>query len=168
MKVSNLSGSVVLSIVLGLIVGFALGVLWQNSAVSENSNEEEVTLGDINLSEEFESFTELEVVSGSGSISVKDQKDGDFVLVSKIDIENDGWVAVREDSDNGFGNILGALFVEAGSHSDVQVPLLRGTEAGNKYYVVLFADNGDRLFNHTVDPIIQKDGEVVVSSMVAN
>lgn len=173
---NNFSGPVILALVIGLIVGFALGVWWQNSVDKSPEVEENVVTFEQNeVSDEFGGSTTLvdnvpsvATQAGTGMIVVEDQAAGASVLVSKVIAGQGSWLAVREDMDGALGNILGATYIEAGDYGDVTVPLRRGTESGNTYYVVLFGDNGDDIFNYTVDGMVQVDGELVLGSMTTN
>jgi len=174
MKGNNLSGVVILSLVIGLIVGFALGVLWQNSAQQTDDSKDTVQLGDVSIDETVEAVVEEQkqtfktTVSGSGSIAVDDQGAGSSVVVARIEMNQIGWVAIREDVNGQLGNILGAVLVTEGVHENIQVPLLRDTQKEKTYRAVLFGDNGDKLFNHTVDSMLEMNGTVISDSMVTN
>jgi hypothetical protein len=179
MNKSNFSGPVVLAIVIGLIIGFTAGVVWINSfdkEVEEKVNEkidsieeennESPFLNDVSNTEARNAFV-LQTASGVGSVVVSDQVEGDTVTVSSVSIGEDGWIAVRDARDNGLGNILGATYVTEGDYVNKEVKLLRNTESGELYEVILFSDNGDREFNHLVDAVIQKDDVTIADQFLA-
>ena len=177
MNGNNFSGPVVLALVIGLVIGFALGVFWKNMMDPKMDADTNVVSDEISFNEEYTDsvvsryvegvdFVTL-FIEGEGTLQVEDQTAGTFVNVSSVNMSKDSWVAVREDMPGGFGNILGAKFVPAGTHTDVRVNVLRNTEAGNTYHVVLFEDNGDELFNYTVDGMMVQDGSAILSSFVA-
>lgn len=179
MNRSNFSGPVVLAIVIGLIIGFTAGVVWINSFNSDKERaektpeqasgeetEESPFLNDVSNTEARNSFV-LQTADGAGSVVVSDQSEGDVVLVNSVSLGADGWIAVREAQDNGLGNILGAVYVPAGDYVNHEVKLLRNTEKGELYEVILFNDNGDKVFNYLVDALIQKDSITIADRFLA-
>lgn len=98
-------------------------------------------------------------MTGSGeAVSVASQAAGVNVTVSSLTLAQPGWVAVRDSS----GRTLGAAWFDAGTHTGVSVPLLRSTEAGQSYQVLLYADSGnDHQFDLHSDVLItNSDGSV--------
>lgn len=111
--------------------------------------------------------------SGSGSsmavsgdaVSVSDQPAGDKVAVNSVYLPQMGWVAVRDSS----GHVLGAARLDAGTHSDVQVDLLRNTEAGEHYQVLLYIDDGDKVYDLHKDTLLtNSDGAVAGATFTAS
>ena len=98
------------------------------------------------------------------AITVDNQKAGAAVLVSLVSSDASAWLAVRENNNGLVGNILGAKRIDVGTSGNVEIPLLRSTEAGKSSYVVLFKDNGDRMFDFKTDPPMTADG-VFISKM---
>ncbi|MDZ4227447.1 MAG: hypothetical protein U1D26_03130, partial [Patescibacteria group bacterium] len=75
--------------------------------------------------------------TGNGEqVSVAAQPAGSSVAVASATLSQPGWVAVRDAS----GRTLGAAWFDAGTHTDISVPLLRATEAGQNYQVLLYVD----------------------------
>ncbi|GEM_PF-1087339 len=100
----------------------------------------------------------------SDTIQVENQRAGDTVRVQHAELALARWVVVREMLGNGdAGNMLGAKWLPAGTHADVDVKLLRGTTGGEEYYVVIFTDEGgDKKFDHEADkPLMTAAGSVV-------
>lgn len=96
------------------------------------------------------------------SISVDDQLAGDRVLLSNATFAKTGWAVVHEDNNGALGNALGAQRLEPGTHENVHVELLRNTETGNLYHVVLYTDNGDGEFSLKTDlPLRNTDNSYV-------
>ncbi len=88
---------------------------------------------------------------GSGeTVTVRDQAAGDSVVVASVTLSQTGWVAVRDDR----GWVLGAARFDAGTWTDITVPLLRGTEPSSNYQVLLYADDGDRVYDLHKDILI--------------
>ena len=68
-----------------------------------------------------------------------------------------GWIAVRDSN----GRTLGAGRLEAGTYANVEVPLLRATRAGERYQVLIYVDDGDRIFDLHEDILVTRpDGSV--------
>lgn len=141
----------------GIVVIIILGV-WMFAG---NGDEQEAVP---NISEEevIEENRDMPEVSAGGrgvlaptteargeSVSVSDQPAGETVLVDAISITSPSWVVVREE-----GWILGARRVDE-SGSEISVPLLRATEAGGSYEVVIYIDDGDRQFDHLKDMLVE-------------
>ena len=101
---------------------------------------------------------------GGKALSVQDQPAGSFVVVSSATLPQAGWVAVRDAS----GRTLGAAWLSAGTHQAVQVPLLRNTVAGGTYQVLIYSDNGDKVFDlHGDTLVMNSDGSVAGASFSA-
>src|SRR3989344_3134967 len=91
------------------------------------------------------------------SIDVVDQSAGVSVKVKEATFVQMGWIAVRDSS----GRTLGAGRFEPGAHVDVEIPLLRATIAGERYQVLIYVDDGDKLFDLHKDILITSaDGSV--------
>ena len=90
------------------------------------------------------------MVSTGEAVTVRDQAAGASVAVASVTLNQMGWVAVRDEN----GRVLGAARFEAGTMSDVSVPLLRATTASSSYQVLLYIDDGDREFDLHKDILI--------------
>lgn len=102
----------------------------------------------------------------ANTISADDQPAGTMVAVA-VKLEKEAWVAVHEDANGKLGNILGAQFFPAGTHLG-KIDLLRGTQAGKKYYVMLHSDDGNHTFDIKVDmPVKNAAGEPVMDAFMA-
>ncbi len=87
------------------------------------------------------------------SFSVVDQSAGGVVYVSSLTFPKESWIAVREDNDGVMGNILGARRYPTGEHTGA-IELLRDTQAGQTYYVVIYIDDGDKDFDHKKETLL--------------
>jgi hypothetical protein len=155
-EVKEQKGLVVAVIALGLIFGFVVGRALKGKEAGEIiADEEKVTVTE-EVSNNTTSTTNLSTVS-----VVDNQTAGKIVLVEKVKLTDNAWVVVREDMNGEMGNILGAQWLPKGTDSETTVELLRGTVAGNKYYVVLYNDNGDRIFGKDADTPMKNKGEVI-------
>jgi len=130
------------------------------------SNPEIEKEGPIANNEEIYSEVESKIKNEFSSLlSVSKQLAGDKVIISSVELENDSWIAINEKVNGELGNILGALWLPAGKHSDVEVELLRSTESGKSYFAVIRSDNGDKEFDHEIDlPLEDENGNILVSS----
>lgn len=147
--------------VIALIVGFLLGWIANGGdsepkATTEESEKTE-RVEETGTTTPSEAETETEPVSG-GDVTVENQAAGKTITVATVAADGDTWIAVRDDINGKPGNILGAKRVSTGTHTNVSVPLLRATESGKSYFIVLFTDNGDKKFDHKTDrPVFSQD-----------
>lgn len=95
------------------------------------------------------------------AITVSDQKPGITALVSLVSTDAPAWLALRENANGLVGNILGAKRIDVGTNGNVEIPLLRATQAGKSYFVVLFKDNGDKVFDFKTDAPMTADGVLI-------
>jgi len=151
-----------------IVILILIGAYWFFISSPAVPNEE--TDQPINNSEEIsssDSESKVEIPTSS-LLEVSDQSAGEMVKVSSVSLSADSWVAVHEERNGGLGNILGALWLPAGTHSNQEVELLRATESGTKYFVVIRSDNGDKEFDHEIDlPLKDADGNEILSSFQA-
>ena len=98
---------------------------------------------------------------------VTDQLAGGMVKIDSVSLTFNGWVVVRDTLASDPGWAMGAQRFDAGAYSGGQVELLRETMAGTKYYVSLYTDNGDRMFDHSVDLPFESNGQGVVATFIA-
>lgn len=89
----------------------------------------------------------------NNEVRVKDQTAGEKVFLSQVSFMQSGWVAVRDVVDGAYGNILGAARFDTGVWQG-EVLLLRPTVPGNNYVAVMYADDGDGVFDHQKDSLI--------------
>lgn len=97
------------------------------------------------------------IVGSRESVDVEDQSAGMSVKVKSATFAQASWIAVRDVD----GRTLGAGRFEAGTYSDIEVPLLRATTAGERYQVLIYVDDGDREFDLHKDILVTgADGSV--------
>lgn len=167
-------------IILGFIGGAVIGALcvfaWNtyrdqplDSAIPETTIPEDIdTSQTTTMTEKTLTNDTVDSTNGSSRITVSNQDAGTSVLVSAASLDADGWVVIHEERNGVIGNALGAARTDAGEHTNVIVPLLRATQAGLRYWVVLYGDNGDREFHLSDDfPFRESAGEPVISSFQA-
>lgn len=155
-EVKEQKGLVVAVIALGLIFGFVVGRAIKGKEAGEIIAEKQKAPIAEEVLNNTTSMTNLSTVS-----VVDNQTAGNIVSVEKVNLTDNAWVVVREDINGEMGNILGAQWLPKGTNSATMVELLRGTVAGNKYYVVLYNDNGDRIFGKDTDTPMKNKGEVI-------
>lgn len=105
--------------------------------------------------------------SGSGLLTVAAQKAGMSVAVSDVNVSEPTWVAVYESRSGKPGNVLGAALFFPGNPSGT-VELLRGTVAGETYFVTELKDNGDHKFSMKADTPLMIDNQQAWESFTAN
>ncbi len=92
-------------------------------------------------------------VNTGEEVHVDNQPAGDSVRVVEARLSRVSWIAVRDDL-----RIYGAARVTppigGGTMTDITVPLLRNTEAGKTYKVVVYADDGDLVFDFKKDALV--------------
>ncbi|MDP2650185.1 MAG: hypothetical protein Q8P16_01335 [bacterium] len=174
-------------IVISFVGGFVLGVVaiwvWDATVVDDSlqqmpeldgvsettSTEESGVIGLPSPANGTATSTpENGAIAETGVILVADQKAGSPVMVRSVTLESDGWIVVHEERSGVVGNALGAVRRDAGAYIDVRIPLLRPTAEGARYFVVLYRDNGDRMFNLADDfPIRDENDEPLFTSFIA-
>lgn len=85
----------------------------------------------------------------SEELTVGDQPAGTSVLVESVTVPGISWIAVRDSL-----RIYGAARVNAGTTENVSVKLLRPTDAGKIYQVMVYVDDGDRSFDFKKDALV--------------
>lgn len=125
---------------------------------------------------------EIVVVDPTGSLIVEDQfvaETDNAVLVEQVILSQDGWVVVHRDNGNNAPDVADIIsepvFLEAGTHVDVLVPLEEGVEVaqGERLWVMLHADTGlDEVFEfagvESPDQPITDDADNVVAASLVN
>lgn len=95
------------------------------------------------------------------------QPAGRTVAVSQVTVSSNIWIVVYESRNGERGNALGAGLFFPGQSSGT-VHLLRGTVAGQTYFVGHHRDDGDRFFSMQKDtPVLGSGGEPLYVQFVA-
>lgn len=111
--------------------------------------------------------TEVKTLTiGEGKVEVAGQTAGTFVTLTAATYPvAEGWIGVREYTNDTLGNILGvARFSQEQGLVPTGVALQRATEPGKEYAVVIFTESGDRAFNLAED----KQLDSVFTTFTAN
>lgn len=102
-----------------------------------------------------------------GSLTVDDQPAGSVVTIANLSTpSNAGWVVVHEiNADGSLGRALGASrYNEADGLMPVRIELLRATSANATYRVVIYSENGDKVFDLKEDKPMTQDGKMIEDS----
>src|SRR3989344_4114940 len=104
----------------------------------------------------------------TNEIVVNNQAASDMVQIAKVAMAQNGWVVIHTDLEGKPANIWGAQRFDVGAYSGGQVELLHSMIAGNTYYTMIHSDNGDKVFDRTVDvPVMGADGQSVMVKFIA-
>lgn len=158
---SNASGKIVGALIIGLLVGFAAGVFWQERRSGREPREGAAldTSGTETDTEKTAATSTAATRKTGGSpvanLLVNDQPASDRVGIASLDAKETLWVAVREEKNGALGNILGAQKIFIGDKQAAIVELLRPTVSGGAYRVVFYRDIGDPAFNYREDTIVE-------------
>ncbi len=177
---NSASGKIITALIIGLLVGFAMGVFWQSrrsgtadikndlmasvkesteSAKTSSSTPEKKAT--VSIPDVPKKATETAFETGAGAgVTVKDQEAGSKVVIDSVEAKETLWVAVREEKDGKLGNILGARKAFAGKGENVSVELLRPTVSGGTYRVVVYRDVGASDFNYKEDVLVEGVGAI--------
>ncbi len=118
---------------------------------SENKSDTSVSASDVKKQEVTKEIQKVEV--GEGSLSVSNQKAGTMVQLGPVTFPAEaGWIVVRDDVNGAPGNTLGAArYNTKDGLIPTAVELLRATEAGKKYQVMFYTQEGNLTFALTED-----------------
>ena len=178
METSKLSTGVWVALLIGLVVGFLIGWgVYGRQGSGAPIEDTAGLLGEVGTSSLGTNLIDLSgkesnpaaetTVMTSANFKVSDQMADDNVTVRDVKAEATSWLAVRDYQNGKLGNILGARRLEAGTQEAVSVLLLRATAAGKNYAVVLYRDNGDKLFDHKLDTLVESEGKPLIATFSA-
>ncbi len=143
--------------VAGIIIGTLLSCVWSSCAEGEASGTATSTAQASNVSAGA-SDTATKTTPTAPALTVADQAAGPSVTISNLNIARPIWVVVYVSREGEPGNALGARLFTA-SDKQGKVGLLRNTQAGERYFVGLSVDDGDRTFSLSKDkPLADADG----------
>lgn len=163
--------AVIITFVIAFWLGFFVGwlITGRNASQDLTAFQREENQA---LSEEESARAPQKSFSASGkgnTLRVEDQLASKSARVNTVALDREGWVVIHEDNEGAPGAILGAAWLPAGSHKNVEVNLLRGTEAGRRYYAMLHHEISDgsesHLFNLEKDlPMQDAGGNLIMIS----
>lgn len=170
--------NVIVVALIAFFLGFGASSLFRSDSPREQDTSDTV-LNDLNnlmpvsdgkntdaASDTADAMHDTSVLVKSDAISVEPQRAGGGVRIASVALKDPSWVVVHEDKNGAPGNILGAGWFSAGTHTDIMVELLRGTEPGKKYYVMLHEDGGaDKSFDKDTDKALQDpNGNIIMTT----
>lgn len=175
-EVKQQKGLVIAVIAAGLIFGFIVGRAIKGKEAGEiivnektNATSTEVAQKTTETKAVIKTKTPaVPIAPNASTVTVaKELTAGMSVAIEKVSLSEDAWIVVREDKEGEMANILGAVWLPKGTVSEASVELLRGTVSGKKYFVVLWGDNGDRLFGKDVDAPLYNNGKMISTTFTA-
>lgn len=176
MNTLTINQKMFIAALVGFIIGATAVWVWSVAPTSPQSQSEN-TKEEVDSADTSKSNGTVEVgtpapvvqkvVTGTNPmIAVVGQPAGSRVAFSTL-LNDAGWVVVHEDRAGKPGNILGAQWLPEGTHAG-EVTLLRNTETGKTYHVVLYADDGDKQFEvHGEATLVVEGGEPITATFVA-
>ncbi len=149
----------------GVIVGVLMATAWSSYNLGELTGVATSTV--VAGAASSTTATTTPKTPTEAPLSVADQPSGPSVSISRINIAKPTWIVVYVSREGRPGNALGARLFTAGDKLG-KVGLLRNTEPGQRYFVGLSVDNGDRAFSLTKDrPLADADGGPLLATFRA-
>ncbi|MEK7610356.1 MAG: hypothetical protein AAB468_01240 [Patescibacteria group bacterium] len=87
---------------------------------------------------------------GDATVTVNDQFPGQIVYLSNLSLPTGGWVVIHEDGGGAPGAVVGQKYFSASDRVGV-INLNQTTINGRRYWAMVHTDNGDGIFDPTVD-----------------
>ena len=153
--------------IIGIIVGWGGYYLWDNRDVVRGEGKTPIVEGDEKNTTE-NNIPETPTMPEGISVTIGEQPEGMHVFANTVTNDRTIWIAVREDNKGALGNILGAALLHAGVYDGVWVELLRNTFGGQTYHIVIYEDDGDKVFDYTKDVMLPgTNGDGIVATFGA-
>lgn len=177
MNTLTINQKMFIAALVGFIIGATAVWVWSvapTSPQAQSEKNEEATMkadtssrsGSADVQAPSAAVAQKVVTGTTPMIAVVGQPAGSRVAFSTL-LNEAGWVVVHEDRAGEPGNILGAQWLPAGTHAG-EVTLLRNTETGKTYHVILYADDGDREFEvHGEAKLVVEGGNPISTTFVA-
>jgi hypothetical protein len=153
----NQNVRLVVTFVIGLLVG--LGVYWlfdrtapqsDVATLEENTEEATSTMGDM-------------VSLGDNGLVLGTQTAGKQVVFKEIALASPAWIAIQDDVNGQPGKTLGARLFDKGTTTGA-IDLLRATEDGKEYLVVIHSTDGNKTFTSATDKALtDSSGNVLMT-----
>lgn len=164
------AGLVVAGVVAGILIGWGITNMGDSSSTTGSAtttpNTSTNTSGTVTTTTTGATGSPA-IGSDPSLVILTPQAAGTEVVVTKTIVAEPTWVVVYESRNGAPGNILGAaLFFPERQAGTVQ--LLRGTVAGQTYFVGKRTDDGDRKFSMDVDNPLLEGGQSMLVQFVAN
>jgi hypothetical protein len=93
---------------------------------------------------------------------------GKKITINSVSFENPGYVVVFTDKEGMPNKVFARSEILTGVYSDVSIDLPRNISEGEIFYAVLFADNGDSVFEVPGDdvPLVDKNNSPIIKRIV--
>ncbi len=170
---------VAIALIVGLIAGFIIGQS-VGSNDSDSDDENASSTQNIIFGENGATTTSItprgsqgasvigaSMVGTDDEVEVSNQKTGNNVVISKLEISKPYWVAVRDSqSTTKVPYILGAKRMTAGTHNNLSIFVSRATQSGKKYDIVFYKDGAT--FNYSGSNLIMNGSKLAGSTFEAN
>lgn len=145
---------IIVLVLAALAVGGALW--WKQDTLQKTAN-----LGAVNVA-----VNPTPSVPEPVSLIVDDQFPGPLVFVSEVKLPAGGWVVIHREEDGAPGAIAGAGYFD---HDVItgEVNLSAPSREGEKYYAVVYHDDGDLKFDPSLDQVYRDPvGQILLKSFV--
>ena len=139
-------------LIIGILIGWGGYYVWVNRDIENGKGNHTPKQEDMVTNETPD--TEIPHMPAGVSATVGEQPEGMHVFVNAVSTDRTVWVAIREMKNGGLWNILGAARLDAGVYDGVWVELMRNTFGGQTYALVIYEDDGDKVFDHTKDTML--------------
>lgn len=146
--------SIIIGVVLVALVVFGIYSIFKKPTSYNQNNTEK---------ENSATITE----KNTSKIYVDDQFPGSVVFLSSVTLPKGGFVVVHTDDNGKLGKIIGSKYFEAGTNTG-DINLSELSKEGKNYWVVLYEDDGDKIFNFAKDlPIKNASGDIIMTKFKA-
>lgn len=158
---AKITGWVAVGIVAGVLIAWGITSIARHGAPATTAGSLQEATSSAEAGQSGQQAPALLTVSSPQAAGLK-------VAVSGVTVSEPTWVVVYESRNGTPGNVLGAsLFFPGTPWGNVE--LLRGTVAGQTYFVTERKDNGDHQFSLKSDPfVLGDDGQPSWVTFTAN
>lgn len=95
-------------------------------------------------------------------IVMADQYPGNVAYLSSVQLQNGGWIVIKNDNNGQPGDIIGETYSPAGINP-VKVTLTSPMVDGGTYYAILYTGNNSATFSATAEqPLTDANGNVIM------
>ena len=116
---------------------------------------------------EKENISTKDTKSGTNQLYVDDQFPGSVVFLSSVTLPKGGFVVIHTNDNGKPGKIIGSKYFEAGTNTG-DINLTELSQEGKYYWIALYEDDGDKIFNPTKDlPIKDASGNQIIKKIQA-
>lgn len=142
-------------IIIGLLVVLALILIFSKKTVDNSNLEPEpsmVTPG--GASGQF-------AAPSGDQVLILEQLPGSEVFVNGVSLDSSGFVIIKKDESGSAGKIVGVSeFLTKGDYSGIDVGLIESMSDGLKYYLSLYEDDGNGIFDPKEDKEVKSNSNI--------